>query len=185
MPTQIPPLLPTPKSRLTLEEFFYPLGNPTIQAYYHFTVTPLTPFAALCTRPLDGPMNMEAVNHANAADPDVNAEPVQVGISGLLRRSFVLPSHGTDPSGRWIFVSIGARSGWERRDTFEQVHVDAGAGAQGKGEGENKTSHQVPVNQCRLMLHSSLLVPVPYMVLVLCCIHSFIELQYRMMSPHL
>ena len=31
----------------------------------------------------------------------------------------VLPSHGTDPTGRWILVSVGGRTGWARRNVKE------------------------------------------------------------------
>jgi palmitoyltransferase ZDHHC9/14/18 len=34
-----------------------------------------------------------------------------------LRRSAIVPSHGTDPSGAWILVSVGGRAGWARRST--------------------------------------------------------------------
>ena len=33
----------------------------------------------------------------------------QSDTTGLLTRSMVLPSHGTDPSGKWILVSVGGR----------------------------------------------------------------------------
>jgi palmitoyltransferase ZDHHC9/14/18 len=103
------------KSRPTVEQFYFPPINPTIQAYYRFTVTPLTPFAALHTRPLDGPMSIQ--EEQSKADSTVHPSTV----SGLLRRSAVLPSHGTDPSGRWILVSVGARSGWARKNQFSPV----------------------------------------------------------------
>ena len=40
-----------------------------------------------------------------------------MGVTGLLRRSGVVPSHGTDRTGQWILVSVGGRSGWARRST--------------------------------------------------------------------
>lgn len=98
--------------RPTVEQFYFPPVNPTIQAYYRFTVTPLTPFAALHTRPLDGPMSIQQ----QSPDIDPNVQPPTV--SGLLRRSAVLPSHGTDPSGNWILVSVGSRSGWAKKSLF-------------------------------------------------------------------
>ncbi len=101
-------------SRPTVGQFFFPQENPTIQAYYRFTVTPLTPFAALHTRPLDGPMSIQARRNGN----DSNNTDTASSVSGLLRRSAVLPSHGTDPSGNWILVSVGARSGWARKHQF-------------------------------------------------------------------
>lgn len=102
------------KSRPPVEQFYFPPINPTIQAYYRFTVTPLTPFAALHTRPLDGPMSAAQEDHSKSSGNSVHSSTV----SGLLRRSAVLPSHGTDPSGRWILVSVGARSGWARKNQF-------------------------------------------------------------------
>ena len=33
----------------------------------------------------------------------------------------VLPSHGTDSSGKWILVSVGGRSGWARKKLFHEV----------------------------------------------------------------
>ena len=102
------------KERVSVNQFYFPSVNPTVQAYYRFTVTPSTPFAALHTRPLDGPMS------ANQQSPDGgNVQPSTV--SGLLRRSAVLPSHGTDPSGKWILVSVGARSGWAKKSSFTPV----------------------------------------------------------------
>ena len=115
-----PPRRPTPN------EFYFPITNPTIQTYYRFTVTPLTPFAVLHTRPLDGPMasprngtngNNNNNNETNGNDNNSNTNSTynKGDVTGLLRRSAVLPSHGTDPSGKWILVSVGGRSGWARR----------------------------------------------------------------------
>jgi len=59
-------------------------------------------------------------------------------VTGLLRRSAVLPSHGTDPSGRWILVSVGGRSGWARKRDFTQIH-----GRHGNGNG-NTNSMPLP-----------------------------------------
>lgn len=78
----------------SVQNFFFPPVNPTIQRYYKFTASPMTPFAALHKRP--------GVGDAG-------------GVTGLLRRSAVLPSHGTDPTGDWILVSVGGRSGWARK----------------------------------------------------------------------
>lgn len=77
----------------TVQEFFFPIHNPTIQRYYRFTSTAFTPIAALHKRPTLG----------------------QAGVTGLLRRSAVVPSHGTDQTGQWILVSVGGRSGWARK----------------------------------------------------------------------
>ena len=139
--TNSPPSKPTPSSssstilhhypsnpprRPTVNEFYFTTINPTIQTYYRFTVTPLTPFAVLHTRPLDGPMatppspsssttkRKEEGNSHNSHNNISHTNPNK-DVTGLLRRSAVLPSHGTDPSGRWILVSVGGRSGWTRK----------------------------------------------------------------------
>lgn len=89
--------------------YFSPDKNPTLQRYYRFTASPLTPFCALHKRPV----------------VDVNGG----GVTGLLRRSAVLPSHGTDATGNWVLVSVGGRSGWARKKQRAQetgfVSVDA------------------------------------------------------------
>ena len=74
------------------QQFFFHDTNPTVQRYYRFNTSSTTPFCALHKRP--------ATDH---------------GVTGLLRRSAVLPSHGTDPTGEWILVSVGGRSGWARK----------------------------------------------------------------------
>lgn len=74
----------------SLESYFFPPDNPTIQRYYRFETTPLTPVVALYKRP-----------HTDS------------GVTGLLRRSAVIPSHGTAEQD-WILVSVGGRSGWSR-----------------------------------------------------------------------
>jgi hypothetical protein len=83
---------PLPRSA---QAFYFPPNNPTLQRYYRFTASPLTPFCALHKRPV----------------VDTNGG----GVTGLLRRSAVLPSHGTDPTGQWVLVSVGGRSGWARK----------------------------------------------------------------------
>ena len=35
------------KERVSVNQFYFPSVNPTVQAYYRFTVTPSTPFAPL------------------------------------------------------------------------------------------------------------------------------------------
>eukprot|EP00546_Thalassionema_frauenfeldii_P014970 CAMPEP_0178914050 /NCGR_PEP_ID=MMETSP0786-20121207/11192_1 /TAXON_ID=186022 /ORGANISM="Thalassionema frauenfeldii, Strain CCMP 1798" /LENGTH=140 /DNA_ID=CAMNT_0020586879 /DNA_START=196 /DNA_END=615 /DNA_ORIENTATION=- len=82
------------KKIVTVQDYFFPANNPTIQRYYRFTASPTSPFAALHKRP-------------GSSDAG--------GVTGLLRRSAVLPSHGTDRSGEWILVSVGGRSGWARK----------------------------------------------------------------------
>ena len=114
-----------PPRRPTANEFYFPLTNPTIQTYYKFKVTPMTPFAVLHTRPLDGPMS---VKHSNGGENHSNGSGGNGGrdVTGLLRRSAVLPSHGTDPSGKWILVSVGGRSGWARKRDFTPLGNVAG-----------------------------------------------------------
>lgn len=92
-----PPIFP-PHSAQAF--YFSPNKNPTLQRYYRFTASPLTPFCALHKRP---------VVDANGG-----------GVTGLLRRSAVLPSHGTDATGNWVLVSVGGRSGWARKK--QQAH---------------------------------------------------------------
>jgi hypothetical protein len=107
--------------------FFFPPENPTVQRYYRFTSTPLTPIAALHKRP--GRFNNNSNNSSNS-----NNNPSAAngggggggGVTGLLRRSAVVPSHGTDVSGEWILVSVGGRSGWARRKTDPNNQLFAG-----------------------------------------------------------
>jgi len=82
-----------------LNSFFFPSRNPTIQRYYRFTASSLTPFAALHKRPI--------VDRSSG------------GVTGLLRRSAVLPSHGTDETQNWVLLSVGGRSGWARKRQLE------------------------------------------------------------------
>ena len=136
--------------RPTVGQFFFPPTNPTIQAYYRFTVTPQTPCAALHTRPLDGPMSLQHnrdssgnIGNGNGSRPNSpSTNEAASTVSGLLRRSAVLPSHGTDPSGDWILVSVGARSGWARRAHFDRVDgdgTDAVANATRRGYGSHNS----------------------------------------------
>lgn len=80
--------------------FFNRVENPTIQRYYKFTSTALLPIAALHKRP-----TLSSTTSLSQS----------AGVTGLLRRSAVVPSHGTDSTGQWILVSVGGRSGWARR----------------------------------------------------------------------
>lgn len=80
--------------KITAHDFFFPPNNPTIQRYYRFSPTPASTFAALHKRP----------GHNDAGS-----------VVGLLYRAAVMPSHGTDPTGEWILVSVGGRSGWARK----------------------------------------------------------------------
>jgi DHHC palmitoyltransferase len=98
----------TPNSNPTVQEFFFNYhANPSIQRYYRFESTNITPIAALYKRP-----------------------GVRTGVTGVLRRSAVVPSHGTggiggggtgetntNDLGDYILVSVGGRSGWAQRHT--------------------------------------------------------------------
>ena len=89
----------------TATEFYFDHErNPSIQRYYRFRSTPLTPVAALYKRP-----------GTSTATNTTNAAPSAGGVTGLLRRSAVVPSHGMDSSGEWVLVSVGGRSGWANR----------------------------------------------------------------------
>lgn len=92
--------------RPTAKEFYFNPANPSVQRYYRFTSTPLTPIAALHKRPSSNTPS----NHTNQSQGG--------GVTGLLRRSAVVPSHGTDHTGKWILVSVGGRSGWARKQSF-------------------------------------------------------------------
>lgn len=84
------------------EFYFDHIRNPSIQRYYRFQSSPLTPVAALYK------------------SPGSNATSTSTGVTGLLRRSAVIPSHGTDTSGEWVLVSVGGRSGWATRGRIFQ-----------------------------------------------------------------
>mmetsp|Transcript_875 Transcript_875/g.2202 ORF Transcript_875/g.2202 Transcript_875/m.2202 type:complete len:566 (+) Transcript_875:386-2083(+) len=99
----IPPHPPSPY------DLYFTDRNPTVQRYYRFNATPITPIVALHKKP-----GASSNNHSNAA-------VVTSGVTGLLRRSAVVPSHGTDVSGDWILVSVGGRSGWARKK-FPRQH---------------------------------------------------------------
>lgn len=125
----------------TANELFFSDANPTVQAYYRFTVTPQHPFAVLYTRPQDGPMAApsDQISQTNEAPSMAsNSTSTNADITGLLRRSAVLPSHGTDPSGNWILVSVGGRSGWARRNQLDKVVPSEGATSSST---KNSSSH--------------------------------------------
>jgi hypothetical protein len=95
------PVHPLPKHSPSVYDFYFnETTNPTVQRYYRFSATPITPIVALHKKP--GAGNNSTSN-------------VSGGVTGLLRRSAVVPSHGTDSSGDWILVSVGGRSGWARK----------------------------------------------------------------------
>lgn len=89
----------------TVKEFYFHGDNPSVQRYYRFTSTPLTPIAALHKRP----------NPPGGTNPHSPQAHGGGGVTGLLRRSAVVPSHGTSLEGDWILVSVGGRSGWARK----------------------------------------------------------------------
>jgi len=109
------------RRRPTVREYFFPRLNPTIQTYYRFTATHLRPFAILHTRPLSGPFSIGSDNdddeeNSKKDDNEIMRQQQQSGnVTGLLRRSAVLPGHGIDPTGTWVLVSVGGRSGWARK----------------------------------------------------------------------
>lgn len=102
-PIQEDVLHPLPKESPSVHDFYFTPNNPTVQRYYRFTATPITPIVALHKKPGTG-----------------NSAIITSGVTGLLRRSAVVPSHGTDASGEWILVSVGGRSGWARKKLPEQ-----------------------------------------------------------------
>ena len=101
----------------SVNDFYFPPINPTVQTYYRFKTSQVTPFAALHTRPLDGPfgrmmdtssssLNYGSNMNGNYTSPSpqnplggsnsstgVGAQSVS-NVTGLLRRSAVLPCHG-------------------------------------------------------------------------------------------
>lgn len=97
----------------TAAEYYFPDMNPTIQRYYRFTSTTLAPIAALHRQPTSSNVNNNSIHNSNNSNPG-STTPAG-GITGLLRRSAVVPSHGQDASGQWILVSVGGRAGWARR----------------------------------------------------------------------
>mmetsp|Transcript_6731 Transcript_6731/g.7653 ORF Transcript_6731/g.7653 Transcript_6731/m.7653 type:complete len:626 (+) Transcript_6731:108-1985(+) len=104
------PVHPLPCSPPSAYDLYFNNSNPTVQRYYRFNATPITPIVALHKKPGASSSNN---SHSNAA-------VVTSGVTGLLRRSAVVPSHGTDVSGDWILVSVGGRSGWARKKSPRQ-----------------------------------------------------------------
>lgn len=86
--------LQSEKEKISVHDYFFPKNNPSIQRYYRFTISPHAPFGALHKRP-------------GSSDA--------LSVTGLLHRSAVLASHGTDPTGDWVLLSVGGRSGWARK----------------------------------------------------------------------
>jgi hypothetical protein len=96
-------LHPLPEQPPSVNELYFTSNNSTVQRYYRFSATPITPIVALHKKP--GTRNSAIITS---------------GVTGLLRRSAVVPSHGTDETGDWILVSVGGRSGWARKKLPEQ-----------------------------------------------------------------
>ncbi|KAG7340255.1 DHHC palmitoyltransferase [Nitzschia inconspicua] len=108
------PVHPLPlRSPTVYELYFDKVRNPTVQRYYRFEATPITPIVALHKTP--GNTTTTTTNNNNNNANNNNTMNNTGGVTGLLRRSAVVPSHGTDPSGDWILVSVGGRSGWARK----------------------------------------------------------------------
>ncbi len=107
----IPPIRPT------VHDFYFPSINPTVQTYYRFKTSQVTPFAALHTRPLDGPFGRMMNSYSSSSSSSFNYGSINGGnfnsnnggggvsksspgggnvsnVTGLLRRSAVLPCHG-------------------------------------------------------------------------------------------
>jgi hypothetical protein len=102
------PVHPLPDRPPSVKEFyFHKSNNPTVQRYYRFHATPITPIVALHKRP--------GASTTGVSSPTVTA--AGGGVTGLLRRSAVVPSHGVDETDGWILVSVGGRSGWARKKT--------------------------------------------------------------------
>jgi len=78
-----------------------PRMGSTTTHYYRFTSTTLTPFIAIYKKPPAFPTDSQLTG--------------EQGVTGLLRRTAVLPSHGVDESGSYVLVSVGGRSGWARK----------------------------------------------------------------------
>jgi len=108
---------------MSLHQFFFPRYNPTIQRYYRFTTSQDAPFAALHKRPGNGGAGSTSNTGSGGSATNTNVAVNNSGVTGLLRRSAVLPSHGTDVSGEWILVSVGGRSGWARKKFFREVNT--------------------------------------------------------------
>jgi hypothetical protein len=103
---------PLPSRPPSAYDLYFNNSNPTVQRYYRFNATPITPIVALHKKPGASSSGNNG-SHSNAA-------VVTSGVTGLLRRSAVVPSHGTDVSGDWILVSVGGRSGWARKKSPRQ-----------------------------------------------------------------
>ena len=102
------PVHPIPSKIPSAYDLYFNDRNPTVQRYYRFNATPITPIVALHKKP------------GASSNRQSNAAVVTSGVTGLLRRSAVVPSHGTDVSGDWLLVSVGGRSGWARKKSPRQ-----------------------------------------------------------------
>jgi hypothetical protein len=104
------PQLQQQKTNPTVQEFFFNYTtNPSIQRYYRFESTNITPIAALYKRP-----------------------GLRTGVTGVLRRSAVVPSHGTDGGG-----SSGTNTNTNKNDNEDgNGHDDS----DGNGNGSNNNN---------------------------------------------
>jgi DHHC palmitoyltransferase len=116
LPKKLPPNRPP-----TVNEFYFSPDNASVQRYYRFTSSALTPIAALHRRPCSTPRtSTSSSTTTTTASASPHSNNNNSGVTGLLRRSAVVPSHGTDASGQWILVSVGGRSGWARKKSQDQ-----------------------------------------------------------------
>jgi hypothetical protein len=135
---------------VTPTNFYYHIAtNPTIQRYYRFTSNKVTPIIALYKRPLEtyatdltnngstttttniineNENNNCKLNNNNNNNSSHNTTAPNHDTTGILTRTMVLPSHGTDPTGRWILVSVGGRTGWARRSIVLGSNDGSGGG---------------------------------------------------------
>jgi len=107
----------------TVKDYYFAPENPTVQRYYRFTSTPLTPIAALHKRPSSVPLTTPTNSANDFTASGGGGGGGGGGVTGLLRRSAVVPSHGTDASGEWILVSVGGRSGWARKKSHHHQYA--------------------------------------------------------------
>jgi hypothetical protein len=125
--------------------YYHTANNPTIQRYYRFTSNKVTPIIALYKRPLEtyvtdltnngSTPTADSINENNKCklnnynnNNNSHTAPPNHDTTGILTRTMVLPSHGTDPTGRWILVSVGGRTGWARRSIVVGSNDGSGGG---------------------------------------------------------
>ena len=134
---------------ISAQQLFFPPSNPSVQGYYRFTASKLTPFAVLHTQPEDGPLHTPSSSTTFSTNTNLTQAGGGNNVTGLLRRSAVLPSHGIDPSGRWVLVSVGGRSGWARREVLTPLMNGKGTTTMTTNPSGRKGSHRgdLPMSQ--------------------------------------